>query len=115
MSGDPIDVEELLKRTMNNVRIAERVLKAFESDVGRTADRLAGQMGIAPTAPERLDAAREFVLGQAAKEGHCYLPETELVHRTAELLSLTEAELLARVPELARAGRVARQMPPGPV
>lgn len=81
----------------------------------RTADRLAGQMGIAPTAPERLDAALEFVLGQAAKEGHCYLPEAELVHRTAELLSLTEGELLARVPELARAGRVARQMPPGPV
>ncbi|MFN7589114.1 MAG: ATP-dependent RecD-like DNA helicase [Planctomycetota bacterium] len=81
----------------------------------RTADRLAGQMGIAPTAPERLDAALEFVLGQAAKEGHCYLPEAELVQRTAELLSLAEAELSVRVPELARAGRVARQMPPGPV
>ncbi len=81
----------------------------------RTADRLAGQMGIAPTAPERLDAALEFVLGQAAKEGHCYLPEAELVQRTAELLSLAEEELSVRVPELARAGRVARQMPPGPV
>lgn len=81
----------------------------------RTADRLAGQMGIAPTAPERLDAAIEFVLGQAAKEGHCYLPEAELVQRTAELLSLAEEEPSARVPELARAGRVARQMPPGPV
>jgi exodeoxyribonuclease V alpha subunit len=81
----------------------------------RTADRLAGQMGIAPTAPERLDAALEFVLGQAAKEGHCYLPEAELVRRTAELLSLAEAELSVRVPELARSGRIARQMPPGPV
>jgi len=81
----------------------------------RTADRLAGQMGISPTAPERLDAALEFVLGQAAKEGHCYLPEVELVHRTAELLSLGEEALLARVPELARAGRVVRQLPPGPV
>jgi len=41
----------------------------------RTADRLAGQMGIAPEAPERLDAALEFTLGQAARDGHCYLPE----------------------------------------
>lgn len=81
----------------------------------RTADRLAGQMGMSPKAPERLDAALEFVLSQAVKEGHCYLPEAELLHRTAELLSLAEEELAVRVPELARAGRVARQMPPGPV
>ena len=81
----------------------------------RTADQLAGQLGIAPEAPERLDAALEHVLAQAAKDGHCFLTEEELVARTAELLAVAEPAVAARVPELARAGRIARQMPPGPV
>lgn len=95
----------------NPYRLADEVI-----GVGfRIADRLAGQMGIEPTAPERLDAALEFVLSQAAREGHCYLPEEVLVRRTAELLSCGEESLSARLPELATAGRIARQLPPGPV
>ena len=81
----------------------------------RTADHLAGQMGIAPEAPERLDAALEFSLLQAAKEGHCFLPEEDLVRRTAELLACAEGPLRARLPELGKANRVVRQLPPGPV
>lgn len=80
----------------------------------RTADRLAGQLGIEPDAHERLDAALEFCLGQAAKEGHCYLPEADLAHRTATLIAGDTTALLARIPALAAAGRVARQLPPGP-
>jgi exodeoxyribonuclease V alpha subunit len=80
----------------------------------RIADRLAGQMGIALMAPERLDAALEHCLGQAAKSGHCYVPERELVRRTAELLGCAEEPLQMRVPELAKAGRIVRQLPPGP-
>jgi exodeoxyribonuclease V alpha subunit len=80
----------------------------------RTADRLAGQLGIAPEAPERLAAGLEFTLAQAAKEGHCFLPEHELLERTAELLASTAAALQPHVVELAHAGRIARQLPPGP-
>ncbi|MBL8725602.1 MAG: ATP-dependent RecD-like DNA helicase [Planctomycetes bacterium] len=80
----------------------------------RIADRLAGEMGIAPEAPERLDAALEFQLGQAAKDGHCFLPEAELVARTAELLACGAPGLAARLPELAKSGRIVRQLPPGP-
>ena len=94
----------------NPYRLADDVI-----GVGfRIADRLAGQMGIEPTAPERLDAALEFALSQAAREGHCYLPEEVLVRRTSDLLSCAEEPLKARLPELARAGRIARQLPPGP-
>lgn len=94
----------------NPYRLADEVI-----GIGfRIADRLAGQMGIEPRAPERLDAALEFCLGQASRDGHCYLPEIELVHRTADMLSLDEASLLARVPELAKTSRVVRQLPPGP-
>lgn len=95
----------------NPYRLADDVI-----GVGfRIADRLAGQMGIDPTAPERLDAALEFVLGQAAREGHCYLPEETLLRRTSELLKSDEDSLRVRLPELAAAGRIARQLPPGPV
>lgn len=95
----------------NPYRLADDVI-----GVGfRIADRLAGQMGIDPTAPERLDAALEFVLSQAAREGHCYLPEEVLLRRTADLLSCDEEPLRARLPELSGAGRIARQLPPGPV
>lgn len=95
----------------NPYRLADEVV-----GIGfRIADRLAGQMGIAPEAPERLDAALEFCLQQATREGHCYVPEEDLVHRTAELLSCAEEGLRARLPELARIGRLVRQLPPGPV
>lgn len=94
----------------NPYRLADDVI-----GVGfRIADRLAGQMGIAPEAPERLDAALEFSLGQATKEGHCFLAEDELVRRTAELLACAEAAVRVRLPELASAGRIVRQLPPGP-
>ena len=94
----------------NPYRMADEVI-----GVGfKIADRLAGQLGIAPQAPERLDAALEYTLLQASKEGHCYLPEDDLVRRTAELLSIAEEPLRARVSELDKAGRVARQLPPGP-
>ncbi|MCB9877981.1 MAG: ATP-dependent RecD-like DNA helicase [Planctomycetes bacterium] len=94
----------------NPYRLADDVI-----GVGfRIADRLAGQLGIAPEAPERLDAALEFQLAQAAREGHCYLPEAALLHRTAELIGCAPTALASRVPELAKIGRVARQLPPGP-
>jgi exodeoxyribonuclease V alpha subunit len=94
----------------NPFRLADEV-----SGVGfRIADRLAAQLGIAADAPERLDAALEHCLGAAAKEGHCYLPDDELVQRTAELLGCSVESLVVRLPELARAGRVVRQLPPGP-
>lgn len=95
----------------NPYRLADEVI-----GIGfRTADRLAGQMGIAPEAPERLDAALEFCLAQAAKEGHCYLPEDDLVQRTADLLACGEERLRERLPEIAKTGHFVRQLPPGPM
>ena len=71
-------------------------------------------MGVEPEAPERLDAAIEFCLSQAAKEGHCYLPESELIARGADLLTCAAEALAARLPEVAKTGRIVRQLPPGP-
>ncbi|MGE3175358.1 MAG: ATP-dependent RecD-like DNA helicase [Planctomycetota bacterium] len=81
----------------------------------RTADRLAHQLGIAPDAPERLRAALVHVLQNAGKDGHCYLPEEELVRRTAELLQCEPEAVAHEVPPLADDGAIVRQLPPGPL
>lgn len=80
----------------------------------RTADRLASHMGIAADAPERMDAALEFCIGQAAKDGHCYLPEAELVAKAADLIGVASEAIAPRVRALAETGRIVRQLPPGP-
>jgi len=95
----------------NPYRLADEVI-----GIGfRTADRLAGSLGIAPDAPERLAAALAFVLQTAAKDGHCYLPEHELIARTAELLACSQDAVAPHVKDLADEGTIVRQLPPGPV
>jgi exodeoxyribonuclease V alpha subunit len=81
----------------------------------RTADKLAGQLGIAPEAPERLRAALVFQLKNAGSDGHCYLPEEELVRRTQELLQCEPSLLQRELPALADEGQIVRQLPPGPL
>ncbi len=53
----------------------------------KTADKIAQAVGIAPDAPERLQAGVLHALGQAADEGHTLLPEPDLVARAGELLA----------------------------
>ncbi len=95
----------------NPYRLADEVI-----GIGfRTADRLAGSLGIAPEAPERLAAALVHTLQNGAKDGHCYLPEHELVARTAELLACAKEAVAPHVEALANDGAIVRQLPPGPV
>jgi exodeoxyribonuclease V alpha subunit len=95
----------------NPYRLADDVL-----GIGfRTADKLAAQLGVAPDAPERLRAAMLFTLNQAGKDGHCYLPEAELIRRTQELLQCEPDGLAHELPALAEEGQIVRQLPPGPI
>src|ERR671921_1755871 len=56
----------------------------------RTADQIASKLGIAPTAMIRVRAGISFALAEAMEEGHCGLPETELVALAQGLLEVTE-------------------------
>jgi exodeoxyribonuclease V alpha subunit len=86
----------------NPYRLAEEVI-----GVGfRTADRLAGQLGLAPDAPERIRAGILHSLAQAAREGHCYLPASTVAQATAELLGCDQATVLGELPALADEGRI---------
>ncbi|MFO1053466.1 MAG: ATP-dependent RecD-like DNA helicase [Planctomycetota bacterium] len=75
----------------------------------RTADKLALRLGLRPDAPERLDAGLLHVLALAARDGHCFLRDTELAERTATLLELDAALPAGRIGELERQGRVVRE------
>jgi exodeoxyribonuclease V alpha subunit len=57
-----------------------------------TADSIASGMGIAHDDPERIGAGLRFTLSEASSDGHCYLPEEELLQRAARLLSVSEEQ-----------------------
>ena len=49
-----------------------------------TADTIARKLGIAPDSDFRYQAGLLYVLSQAAEEGHCFLPERELVEQVVK-------------------------------
>src|SRR3712207_8127621 len=56
----------------------------------RTADQIASRLGIEPTALIRVRAGISFALAEAMEEGHCGLPETELIALAQGLLERSE-------------------------
>lgn len=55
-----------------------------------TADAIARNLGIAPGSEFRYRSGILHVLGEAAEEGHCFLPETELVDRVVKRLEIAD-------------------------
>jgi exodeoxyribonuclease V alpha subunit len=56
----------------------------------KTADQIAQRLGIPHDSPERVKAGLQFALSQASEDGHCYLPERELVEQAAGLLGVDD-------------------------
>jgi exodeoxyribonuclease V alpha subunit len=61
----------------------------------KTADQIAQRLGIPHDSPQRVKAGLQFALSEASDDGHCYLPEAELVTKATELLSV-DAGLASR-------------------
>lgn len=55
-----------------------------------TADAIARNLGIDPNSEYRYRSGILHVLNHAAEEGHCFLPQAELVKRTVERLALPD-------------------------
>lgn len=55
-----------------------------------TADAIARNLGIAPDSEFRYRSGLLHVLSEASEEGHCFLPQPELVERTVARLALTD-------------------------
>jgi len=56
-----------------------------------TADTIARNIGIAPDSDFRYRAGMLYVLQQAAEDGHCFLPEPELIERVVKRLALPDS------------------------
>src|ERR671926_1209356 len=70
----------------------------------RTADAIAGKLGVEKTAPQRLRAGVSFALQTAADEGHCGLPVAMLVTLAEKLLEVDAALIRTAVAEELRRG-----------
>ncbi len=56
----------------------------------KTADGLAGKLGIPPDSPFRIEAGVQYTLQQLASEGHCAYPAEEVHQKAAELLGVAQ-------------------------
>lgn len=55
-----------------------------------TADAIARNIGIEPHSEYRYRSGLLHVLGEASEEGHCFLPQTELIERSVKRLTLKD-------------------------
>jgi exodeoxyribonuclease V alpha subunit len=74
-----------------------------------TADAIAGKLGIARDAPERLEAGLLHVLETGAEDGHLHLPDDELLAAAAELLGVATDQLAPRLAALEQHRLVVRE------
>ncbi|RME45676.1 MAG: ATP-dependent RecD-like DNA helicase, partial [Deltaproteobacteria bacterium] len=72
----------------------------------KTADRIAENLGIAKTAPERAAAGTLHILSESVGEGHLYLPRTVLLERAAALLEIPPEVIDPAIDDLALAGQI---------
>jgi len=75
----------------------------------KTADKIAQALGIPHDSPQRVKAGLQFTLSEASEEGHCYLPEAELVAKATEILGVEAPLAAACLDDLAREEGVVRE------
>jgi exodeoxyribonuclease V alpha subunit len=75
----------------------------------KTADKIAQSLGIPHDSPERVKAGLQFTLSEASEEGHCYLPQAELLRRAAEILDVDAALVAGCLEDAVREGGVVRE------
>ncbi|HME69367.1 MAG TPA: ATP-dependent RecD-like DNA helicase [Myxococcota bacterium] len=67
----------------------------------KTADKIAGNLGISPTSPRRAEAGVLHVLGEFADDGHVYYPRDRLVASAVEVLQIDAAVIEQAITDLA--------------
>jgi exodeoxyribonuclease V alpha subunit len=75
----------------------------------KTADELAGRLGIDRASPLRARAALRYVLQQLSQEGHVGFPEAGVVDRTVELTGIAHEIVTASVELERNAGDLVRE------
>ncbi|MGW0699210.1 SF1B family DNA helicase RecD2 [Streptomyces sp. NPDC002867] len=80
-----------------------------------TADRIAQAVGIPHDSPERVKAGLQYALSQSTEQGHCFLPEEQLIADAVKLLQVDTGLVIDCLAELAADEEgVVREQVPGP-
>jgi exodeoxyribonuclease V alpha subunit len=75
----------------------------------KTADTIAKAVGIPHDSPGRIKAGLQYTLSQAADNGHCYLPEPDLIGEAAKILQVEQELISPRLDQLAAEEGVVRE------
>jgi exodeoxyribonuclease V alpha subunit len=67
-----------------------------------TADKIAQNLGIDRNSLIRAKAGLIYILNQLTEEGHVYYPESQLIHKAKEILSVDEKIIILAVKELSK-------------
>ncbi|NUK54103.1 ATP-dependent RecD-like DNA helicase [Streptomyces lunaelactis] len=80
-----------------------------------TADKIAQAVGIPHDSPERVKAGLQYALSQSTDQGHCFLPEEQLISDGVKLLQVDTGLVIECLAELAGdAEGVVRESVPAP-
>ncbi|MET9521038.1 SF1B family DNA helicase RecD2 [Streptomyces coeruleorubidus] len=66
-----------------------------------TADKIAQSVGIPHDSPERVKAGLQYALSQSTDQGHCFLPEEQLIKDAVKLLQVDTGLVIECLAELA--------------
>src|SRR5881392_3147223 len=80
----------------------------------KTADTIAQAVGIPHDSPQRVQAGIQYTLSEAADNGHCYLPEPNLIADATQILAVPADLVRTCLDELAAADGVVREAVPNP-
>ncbi|UJB42111.1 SF1B family DNA helicase RecD2 [Streptomyces sp. A1-5] len=80
-----------------------------------TADRIAQSVGIPHDSPDRVKSGLQYALSQSTDQGHCFLPEEQLIADAVKLLQVDTGLVIDCLAELAADPEgVVREKVPGP-
>ncbi len=75
----------------------------------RSADKIAGNLGIPKNAPERIEAGLMYALDQAVGEGHVFMRDEELASTAVDLLGVEKEAVGSGIVRLVRAKSIIRE------
>jgi exodeoxyribonuclease V alpha subunit len=79
-----------------------------------TADRIAQAVGIPHDSPQRVKAGLQYALSQSTEQGHCFLPEEQLIADAVKLLQVDTGLVIDCLAELVTEEGVVREQVPAP-
>ncbi|MGW0659429.1 SF1B family DNA helicase RecD2 [Streptodolium elevatio] len=108
--------KEYAERSIEIVRTEPYRLASDVWGIGfKTADAIARAVGIPHDSPQRVKAGLQFTLSEGADNGHCYLPQDELVDDAVKILDVAADLVRGCLDELVAEEGVVREEMPGPV